>query len=230
MSSNRRIIRHRKRTASQIQSRRVINALVRSQLPSRSQNRFLIQGSASNERKAIDLLGTFPVPALGQWTNVQLLNGLALGTQANQRVGRQVTFTSIQYRCVLNASSSGGPPNYSQIRIVIVYDRASNGTTPTVNGVIMGGPDFTAPMFLSNTDRFVIISDEVTPSTQSSTMNIGHSMFKRVKLTTKYIGGAADTASVGTGAIWAFIASNAGTVSTSAGNADFTFRLRYLDD
>lgn len=181
----------------------------------------------SPERKNVDLTGAFPVPALSQWTNCQLLNGIDAGALATQRIGRRCTFTSLQFRGVLLQSAGGA--QYSQVRVIVVYDRNNLNLTPSSFPTIMQFNDSMSPLNLQNSDRFVVLADVLSDHVQSTSLPVTFSFYKKIKCETIYTGTGTVAANINSGAIWAFVAGNQGTGSAAAGSVEMTFRLRFTD-
>lgn len=176
------------------------------------------------ERKNKDLETTFAPPLTTSWTTPQLLNGLAQGIGSSERIGRRALFKSVQYRFIVAPADNG----VSQNRILIVYDKQPNGALPGITDVLAVNA-FYSPMNLSNSDRFVVISDEVTDSCQSSAMNMSHKMYKKCALETVFSATSGGVAAIASGSIFVIVANNSdptvGQVSSSYGY----FRLRYTD-
>lgn len=197
-------------------------------LPNRSQRRFLNQVSSNRpESKSFDQSGSFPIPVFSNWSGLQCLNNMPVGTLANERVGRKIVITRVQVRGILLPSTSNG--NYSQCRLVIVYDKANNGAAPVVVPTIMQYNTFNSPLALGYSDRFTVIADHICDSMQSSAVPISFNVFKKCNLPTAYISGGGALTDIGTGAIWAFIAGNQGSIVQAPGQADMIFRIRFTD-
>lgn len=69
---------------------------------------------------------------------IQLINGLQLGNTASQRQGQQLKSTNINLRGKLSVNNSavGGS---SQARIMLVYDRQSNGSVFSITDLLENG-------------------------------------------------------------------------------------------
>lgn len=191
----------------------------------RNQKSFLHQANtgASPERKNFDVFTTFAPPVASAFATPQLLNGIANGSGGTERIGRKILIKSVQWRAIFQPAAPA-----SQHRVVIFYDKQANGAAPAITD-IMETNAFTSPLRLGNSDRFVIISDEVTDSSQSSSLTISDKVYTKCTLETSYIGTGGTIASIGTGAIWCMIANNGGTIIGVATSVDIHLRVRYLD-
>jgi len=100
----------------------------------------------------IDTTSTAAIPA--QWSTPVLLNGLAQGTGASQRVGRQILIHLIRMRFFGSSSQA--------VRFVLVYDRQSNGAAPSVTDIFESNT-VASEINWSNRDRFDFVYDITLP-------------------------------------------------------------------
>jgi len=182
----------------------------------------LFQAGSGNqpEKKSIDVNTTFTTGANGVWSAGQLLNGCAAGTGATNRVGRKITMKSHQMRSFsTNNSANGG-----NVRILIVYDKQSNGAAPVITDVL-GADLVTAPMNLSNADRFVVIHDVITqgPTDLAATWHEKH--YKKIGLETLFGNTGATIADINSGSVYGFVA-GAGAVAVTT---TLWSRVRFAD-
>lgn len=175
------------------------------------------------ERKNIDLNTTFAPPLTAAFATPQLLNGCPQGIGNNERIGRSMQIKSVQWRGIFSANAPA-----CQHRVVIVYDKQANGAAPIATDVFSIN-EFTSPLQLANKDRFVIIDDQVTNSSQSSAINASDDSYKKCDLTTQFSGTGSTIASISTGSIYAFVANNADKTVGAVTTAWIHFRVRYTD-
>jgi len=101
----------------------------------------------------------------GPWTIWGALNAPQRGTDFNQRIGRRIHMKQLNlkgsYSGFLNASDFA-----SFLRIVIVYDKETNGSTITPTDVFAVDA-CNSLVNLDNRDRFIIIADIVTKTVTS---------------------------------------------------------------
>lgn len=110
----------------------------------------------SGELKTIDT-GTVTL-TVANTGNFVLLNGLQLGTDISNRVGRKIIIKSILSRMatlpLTTASSAGG----DLARVIIFQDMQSNGAAPA-NTDLLQTASYASPLSLANRDRFKILFD-----------------------------------------------------------------------
>lgn len=108
--------------------------------------------------------------------NPILLNWMSQGSSATQHVGRKAVLKSLLFRwqVVPEVILSTQVPDFAYLRILIVYDRQSNGVYPTSADILNGATAYTAgatvaytgnslplePMNLNNRDRFKVLLDK----------------------------------------------------------------------
>ena len=167
-----------------------------------------------------------------------LLNGIAGGSGADQRVGRKLTMKSLMFRWSLflnpNASTlaTGGTP----IRIIIFYDKQANATFPTTSELLASNI-FNSNNNLDNRDRFVILADIYTDPI-SSVGNAAVAGKRFIPLNHEVVFNNGDTANdigtINTGSVFVTFAQNGGLkTSTTAGQEGaflkWNSRIRYED-
>lgn len=178
------------------------------------------------EKKAVDVATTaYSCPLTSTFGNVILLNALVQGVNSNERIGRKIVMKSVFIRLNSIANSN----NASQVRYMIFYDRQTNGATPASSSVV-GQNNFCGLQNLGNSERFVVVCDEVTDSRQSNSVNISSKRYIKINLETVYAGTAGTVADILTGGLF-FVAANNSDQTTGATNTvDWTCRVRYIDN
>lgn len=160
-------------------------------------------GSSSPELKNIDTGGSVGQIPNGFWSELDLLNPIQVGADSNQRVGRKVQLKSLLFRWNESTATALSP-----IRILIVYDKEPNQATPVLTEVITSD-NYNAPMNLSNSNRFIVLADELHPvifsSGSAGTYRVGK-IFKKLNLPMMFTASSIDVTSVTCGAIFAMIA------------------------
>jgi len=176
----------------------------------------------------------------------QLLNGIAVGTGINQRIGKKVKCDSIYIRGRISldvmqnaAAVSTTTAPAQQVRMILFWDSQSNGTTPAVTDLLKAA-DPSAQLNLDNRDRFKILKDKVFAfGVGNFFSSVGYSgvgpvianikVFKKLNLDTFYGTTGANAADVQTGGLWLFFLGDF-TAGTSDSIAELTTRLRYTDN
>lgn len=164
----------------------------------------------------------------------KLLNGLALGTSANQRIGRRITMRSILLR--FNFYPQATTTLAGRFRIVVFYDRQTNGTTPIGTDLLQNNLSM-YPLNLSNADRFLVLYDKYSPVMGSLTGGAAGTaapfstikLYRKLKLDTTYgLSAASDVTAVATGGL--FLGVWQVGFATANPNYDCHIRVRYTDD
>ena len=118
--------------------------------------------STGKEIKAIDVAVSQKFQALGL---VKLMNGIQTGSGYFNRVGSKVELKSIQIKAYISILATS---TQDFGRVLLVYDRQTNGAAPSYSDLIQGrqqdGLTLTNNSFdmvnLDNRDRFVILRDK----------------------------------------------------------------------
>lgn len=118
------------------------------------------RGLRSGEKKNIDTTAVGTVIA-GQSTAIPVtLNLTTRGTNPTQYVGRSIRMRSLLIRwngCLAQTSVAG-----SGLRMVVVYDKQTNGALPATTDVF-AADQMSSPMNLANNRRFEVVMDEEIP-------------------------------------------------------------------
>ncbi len=179
---------------------------------------------------AIDITGTIQTAVIT----------IAEGTDDNQRVGRRVVLTTLQWRYTLTINqTTDGAKGSDIVQVMVLLDKQCNGAVPTISGAqgIKTADTFDSYMQLANTGRFQVLMSRyhdmnVTAGVGDGTTNeyAENSKFfqwyKKVNIPIEY-----DT-TVTTGAVASIRSNNIVIVTWSeAGNCKMvtSFRVRYTD-
>jgi len=193
--------------------------------PRKSSILFQADTGTGPELKAVDLNTSFAPPLTSSFATPQLLNGTAQGAGATNRLGRKMMMKSFQMRYTCSVADGD---DASQHRIVVVYDKQANGAAPIATDVFSAN-DFRSPLNLNNSDRFVVICDEVTESVQSSVINISGQRYVKLNMETIFQGSSNGIADIASGSVYMFIANNA-TPTIGVVTAAFVYtRIRFTD-
>lgn len=142
------------------------------------------------------------------------LSNMGPGVGTPDVIGRRVTFSSLHWRFISNAPLT---------RLLIVYDKQSNGTQPALLDVLASPANYTCPMNLQNSDRFIIIHDRIYSSFESGATNTSRGEgFRKISLE-GIVPGAGGLLTTGNITAYMF------NPDTLAHTADVFFRLRYTD-
>lgn len=177
------------------------------------------------EKKAIDTTSTLAPPLTASFTACTLLNGCAQGVGNSERIGRKMCMKSISLRYI-HQPTSGGPN--SQVRILIIYDKQTNGSLPA-NSDIIPLAQFIGHLNLSNADRFVVLMDEISESSQSSALTISGKRYLKCNLETVFGGTTNGIASINSGGVYILAANNSDLTVGAVSALWYQVRIRYTD-
>lgn len=90
-----------------------------------------------------------------------LLNGIAQGTDDDQRVGNLVYMDELLIRLHIS-NETAVKDRLSQMRVLVVYDTQSNGTAVTTANVL-DAVTLEAQLNFDNESRYVVLVDEMVP-------------------------------------------------------------------
>lgn len=180
------------------------------------------------ELKFVDAATTLnPAAASAAFTAGTLLNGLTIGSGADNRVGRRMKMLSLEMKWLwsLSPTSTGGSP----ARILVVYDKQSNTVATPIADVLV--TDNALSVYnLANQDRFIILADFLTsPISPGSNYGVGGVVRKKLNLETIYNAGNAGTISdISSGAIYIYSAQFA-SIATAGPDFYAQCRIRFSD-
>lgn len=168
--------------------------------------------------------------------SVTLLNGCARGSDIDEREGREITMKSIQLRGLINANANAAQNQW--VRIMIVYDRQTNGAEPAIADIVSPG-SLVGMRSLENRKRFKILMDRTITlnanydgaSTVYTASNNHHFIeyYRKLDHPVTFNSGSAGTVSdISTGSLYMV---RMGTIASGTGAAaiSFTSRVRYQD-
>lgn len=187
--------------------------------------------ASRSEKKNLDIVTTATI-TFGQTTaNVALLNAMAQGTTSATRVGRKVKFTSIQWRWQgsTSASSAGSTP----IRMVLVYDKQTNGASAGA-ALVFATDTIDSPMNLNYSDRFIVLADVLKENLSSPASAGGDDSwyikgYKELNLEGNYgLANNGNAGDIATGSILAYFWQN-GNLLTASPTSTMYSRIRFVD-
>lgn len=122
--------------------------------------------SSTSEIKTVDVQKTTSV--ISTTSTFTLLNGVQEGSAFYNRIGRKICMKSIRVSGSLQISGLGGNvPEY--LRVLIVYDRQTNGAFPVISDILANydnaggtnaaGDTALAGLNMNNSERFYVLRD-----------------------------------------------------------------------
>lgn len=167
-------------------------------------------------------------PAFGATTGqLTLLNGCIQGSAATNRIGRRIRMVSVYLRGrILMAGTSTGS---SPIRIIIFYDRQTNGAAPTATDLLTSDA-ISSFNNLNNNRRFQVVAD-ITRSCigTAGPQALYFSNFKKIDLSTEFnTGNAGTVADITTGSLYALCYASPG-IGVASLITNLNVRVRFSD-
>lgn len=206
------------------------------------------------------------IKTLDNWSNLSqigtvpqffILNAPKQGSAFYNRIGSKISLKSLRMRIQLRDIPANEGVSSMFVRIMIFYDRQCNGIVPAssdlLQSVNMDGVGSTDPLggtSIVNSERFVILRDEIVPvfsslnSTSTAPTHLNFSMidgqqknyfdwFIKLKgLETKFQNNDGDEGSITTGALYLWVFSDLSTGGTNLVplKATYNSRTRFYDD
>lgn len=219
--------------AKRLRKQRVVVAAVpRSRFRARSSamnGTSLFQPNVSSpEKKNVDFFtSAFWTSASGNWT-ITPINLIAQGTTATTHIGRKAVMTSVLVRGWFTTASNATPP-----RIVLVYDKETNGATPGATDVFASN-DSMAPMNLANSDRFIVVADH-SPVLANGMLNctnptmMNFEIYRKMRLPLQFNDTTTATiTAINTGGL--FLCCALGDAATTLTTQETYTRVRFIDN
>jgi len=191
------------------------------------------------EQKTIESFNAaFPVNNDTTVLTAALLNGVAIGSDFTQRIGRKIQMKSILFRGNVEVDpATTDVAHGSFVRFMIVYDKQWNSQTVGVTlmsdvlqNITTGtGVATVSPMNLNNRDRFKVIMDKrVTVDMGKQTVKVD--FFKKFKkpLEVTFSGTTNTEGSIATGALW-FLWFGSHPAGNDDASAAYYNRVRFVD-
>jgi hypothetical protein len=155
-----------------------------------------------------------------------LVNGVIIGNDFNNRVGREIKMKSLYMRL----SAANLVDQESTLRIMLVYDKQPNGVGPAITDILTSA-DVNAPNNLNNRERFIVITDKVRTCSTAAQRSFWIKKYKPLNTSTQYSGSGATIASIATGAMYLILIPQ--VTSTGAPSANYSVgyqvRVRFTD-
>lgn len=177
------------------------------------------------EKKNYDAAGSTGNVAGGNaWSEIDHVNPIPTGTSGSERIGRKIQMKSVQLRWISSTTSNNAP-----VRIAIIYDKNPSGSLPIVSD-IWGADNFNALSVLANSERFIMLADEVHNASFGGSLSGGTqqagTIFRKINLPSMWSGTTSGAITSQTeGAVY-IMSSTLGPVGAGIG---YYCRIRYTD-
>lgn len=186
--------------------------------------------------------------------NRVLLNASNTGASISERIGVKLTMKSVYIKGLLrytpykeNISGTDYFWMNDNVRLLLVYDRQSNGVVPSITEILRnGGSNYTpySPMNLAYRDRFQVVYDKViniqftalsnAATTQQNYMIKKFQIYKKLNHLVTYDSTVANTtpptiAQIRTGALYLFFLNDLPQSGSTTIVYDTIARVRFID-
>lgn len=172
------------------------------------------------EQKFFDL-STVPVPMALSGSVSAGIFAPTQGSSASQYLGNTVNLKSVYVRYTVRCGPTPVPAGW---RVMVIYDRQSNGTGVNVVD-ILSNPSITAYMNLNNRDRFVVLINQTGTCNPSGQNEVYLEAYKPINMQSTLVSGTAIPTS---GALLFLAISDQGTVANQP-LFDGYFRTKFVD-
>lgn len=189
-------------------------------------------GVRSGELKVIDSGTTaITVANTGGFT---LMNGLSLGTDISNRVGRKIQIKSILSRLTTFPLTTASTATGDIARVIIFQDMQSNGAAPS-NTDLLQAASYASPLNLANRDRFKILMDKTFTTSATvyttGTLTAGDprptfkKWYKKCNMETIFnANNNGNITDIASGSLYMFAISSGGAI-----RLEYNHRVRFLD-
>lgn len=182
---------------------------------------------SKGEFKAVDV--TTATTSVGTTPVFFLLNGMTSGSGLDQHIGREVTLKSLEIKYVVGPEA--GVTVDQMVRVLLVYDRQTNGAAPAVTDVLTSQSSV-SPRNLENRHRFKILYDRTLPiNTPVEPISKKYRKFyRRLAHPVTFNAGVAGTvADITTGSLYLVAFGTRPIGANTAAYIEFFSRIRYQD-
>lgn len=179
------------------------------------------------ELKNIDIDG-LAAPTLGTTTGfVTSLNNVVQGVTAVTRIGRGTVMRSVEFRLAFTMAATSTLAE--SIRVMLVYDRRTNGAAIT-GATVLETDSIEAPYNMANMGRFKVLYDKTKVIGTGGPQSIGFYFKKKVSLPVNYgLGNAGTVADISIGGL-SLVVWSSSTVGTAVPTTDQNFSRVLFQD
>ena len=136
-------------------------------------------------------------------TGMTIINGSNAGDASYEHIGKSVSGQSLALECEFSQPQTDA--SASVIRLLVIYDRQSNGAYPLIGDLLANNasaPTFDAGINIGYRERFAVLRDQQFILDPASALTHHYETYIRKQTDTNYIGTSNAIASIGSGAIY----------------------------
>lgn len=176
------------------------------------------------EKKFVDTNGTDV--AVTAAAVITLLNGVTQGVNANERVGKKVTWRSILLRMLVGP---GATPTSFPFRIMLVWDKQTNAAAPTLVQ-LLASTSIVSPNLMDNRARFAVVLDWVDFIDIAGKSFAPRQVYIRKNFQTIFSGITNTVGSIASGSLYLFVIGGSTAAAGTGPSVVWWSRLRYTDE
>jgi len=187
---------------------------------------------SSVEHKVVDTTSVLTCPIGSAFVSTPAnLNAIAQNATSAGRIGAKVRCKNLKLRASILWPGGQNTSSPSQVRFVIVWDKQANGAVASRTDVFQDGTLWYSPMLYTNSERFVVLVDEISDQIDSNgQFAVAYECFRKFDLESVYAGATAVPAQ--TGALLLFVAANSDINDSTSAHfpaVQFYSRVKYTD-
>lgn len=152
---------------------------------------------------------------------------MAEGTEYNTRIGRKIRAKSIfirgQFRMNQGATAT-------TCRMIIFYDKASNGSVPQASAVMQDVRDLQSPLDVDNSGtRFIVLKDKTVDLSINGDQVKSFYVYKKLKHLITFNGSSNTSSELTTGHVYVMFLCNETSASDKRASVNFWSRFTFTD-
>lgn len=164
------------------------------------------QINKKTEKKHVHLQDNLtPITNAGHFFHI---NKIALGAEDYQHVGNKIQCLRIGLRGIVMPSTENVVVDpYNEIRMIVLYDKQTNGALPAIGEIFTYPTDVNSPRNPDFSDRFITLADKSFLVYNKTGQNYQGSKFRiniKKKLKTEFKGNGNTIADISTGSVFVF--------------------------
>lgn len=182
----------------------------------------MLKGLINTEFKFNDRLVSNNILDTGEFI---LMNGIAQGTNDNERIGNTMRIKSVEYRIIVQHNI--GATDQTYFRCILFVDLESDGADPTLAEVLQNTTvPIVSPRNLNNRNKYLILKDQVLKLNDDNP-NGYIEVYKKLNLKTTYDAAGATIAAIANHPIYLLVLSNHPSNGPTMNSYS---RIRYVDN
>ena len=130
------------------------------------------------------------------------INTIGQGSDAINRIGNQVKMLGV---LIKGAIGVGSTPTSAAVRVIVVYDKQTNGSTPSVSAILTT-VSMAGMLNLDYKNRYTIIADECYHVESTGQQVVPVNIYRKMNLNTQFTSTGTSIADISSGSIYVITA------------------------